>query len=87
MKKKQIFDTLINSDVMEQLISHKLKQNIKTLVKEIDELKSKDKTDYVLYDINNLMDDIQHLTKTYYFMSGDYAYKPKYFEEEVEKAA
>ena len=80
--KPDFMDRFVHSDFMEEIIQYRLKSIIDYTVEEIRKYKSKDKLEpYQQEDLDQWLKDIKCLTHTYIYFSGQYNYKPEFYDD------
>ena len=80
--KPDFMDRFIHSDFMDEVIQYRLKSLIDYTVEEIRKYKSKDKLEpHLQQDLDQWLKDIKCLTHTYIYFSGQYNYKPEFYDD------
>lgn len=75
-------ERLINSDWMDEVIQYRLKSAIEATIVEIKDYKSRDSLEpYQQEDLNHWLKDIKYLTDAYIYFSGQYSYKPEFYDD------
>ena len=82
MNTPDFMERLIHSDWMDEVIQYRLKSLIDSTVTDIKDYKSRDSLEpYQQEDLEQWIKDIKYLTDTYIYFSGQYNYKPEYYDE------
>ena len=80
--KPDLMNSFIHSDFMDEAIQYRLKIHIDDIVECIREYKAKDNLKpYQQVDLDQWLKDIKYLTDTYIFFSGQYNYKPEFYDD------
>ena len=80
--KPDFMNRFIHSDFMDEVIQYRLKFLIDNTVEYIREYKAKDnlKPDQQV-DLDQWLKDIKYLTDTYIYFSGQYNYRPEFYDD------
>ena len=80
--KPDFMNRFIHSDFMDEVIQYRLKILIDNTVEYIREYKAKDNLKpHQQEDLDQWMKDIKYLTDTYIYFSGQYNYRPEFYDD------
>ena len=80
--KPDFMDRFIYSDFIDEIIQYRLKSLIDDTVEDIREYKAKDSLEpYQKEDLEQWLKDIKYLTHTYIYFSGQYNYRPEFYDD------
>jgi hypothetical protein len=80
--KPDFMNRFIYSDFMDEIIQYRLKTLIDDTVENIREYKSRDKLEpHQQEDLDQWLKDIKYLTDTYIYFSGQYNYRPEFYDD------
>lgn len=82
MNTPDLMSRIVHSDWMDEVIQYRLKSLIDSTVANIKDYKSRDSLKpHQQEDLEQWLKDIKYLTDTYIYFSGQYHYKPEYYDD------